>query len=311
MRIIKAFDEIPKLKNAVITIGSFDGVHAGHQVILDRLHKIAESIDGETLLITFDPHPRHLIYPDDTSLKLLSTVKEKATLLKNYNLDNLFIVPFTKNFANQSPDQYIQHFLVKHFQPKVIVIGYDHRFGKNRVGDINYLKKFEHSLNYLISEIPKQEIDDITVSSTKVRKALQEGEIRLANQMLKHPFFLCGKVVLGKQLGKTIGFPTANLEVSSKHKLIPPVGVYVAKVFIEENEYGAMLYIGKSLDNPTESIEVNIFDFDEDIYGKELEVHFIDRIRGDIRFDGLEALKTQLEKDKIESLKVLEKKPDY
>lgn len=309
MRIYKDLNNLPQFKNAVLTIGSFDGVHIGHQQIIQQINDLAKSIDGESVLITFDPHPRFVVGKQQSNLKLLNTLEEKADLLKECAVDVLVVVPFSKEFASQSPDAYIQDFLVAHFYPKIIAIGYDHKFGQNRVGDISYLKKFEEKHHFKVVEISKQEVADIAVSSTKVRTALMEGKVEKAAQLLGHPFGLTGTVVKGLQIGTTIGYPTANIEVKNPYKLIPPEGIYAVWVDYENHSYQGMLYIGNrpTIDNNLkQTIEVNIFDFNQDIYGKELKVAFIEYLRGDVKFTTIEALKEQLTKDKKAALKVFE-----
>lgn len=309
MRIYKDLNNLPKFKNAVLTIGSFDGVHIGHQQIIQQINDLAKSIDGESVLITFDPHPRFVVGKQQSDLKLLNTLEEKAQLLEQCAVDVLVVVPFSKEFASQSPDAYIQDFLVAHFHPKIIAIGYDHKFGKNRAGDISYLKKFEAKHNFKVVEISKQEVADMAVSSTKVRTALMEGNVKRAERLLGQPFGLTGIVVKGLQIGTTIGYPTANIKVQHPYKLIPPEGIYAVWVYYDNHCYEGMLYIGNrpTIDEDLkQTIEVNIFDFDQDIYGKELNVVFVEYLRGDVKFTTIEALKDQLTKDKQAALKVFE-----
>jgi len=298
MQIHRDLTTLPTFKNAVVTIGSFDGVHAGHQEILKRVNSLAKEIGGESILITFHPHPRHVVYPDDTSLKLLTTVEEKAALLEKYGLNHMVVVNFTMAFSRQSPDEYIKNFLIEKFQPKKIVIGYDHKFGNKRSGDIEYLKRFEEEFGYSVQEISKQAIEDIAISSTKVRRHLLDGNIENATALLNHRFILTGTVVKGKQIGTEIGFPTANIEVFAPHKLIPAVGIYAVLVVVKGTSYKGMLYIGKSLDNEKQTIEVNIFDFEADIYEQEIQLEFVAFMREDLRFHNMEELRFQLEKDR-------------
>lgn len=301
-------NELPAFQNAVITIGSFDGLHLGHQKIIEHLRQLARQVEGESVLITFDPHPRLVIYPKDKSLRLLSTTEEKIRLLESFGLDHLVIVPFSTEFSQQSADEYIVNFLVDKFHPSYIVIGYDHRFGLNRQGDIDFLRHHQEAYAYQIKEIPRQDIDDLSVSSTKIRNALQSAEIKKANRLLGHPYTLAGKVVHGQQIGQSLGFPTANLEVNHSHKLVPPNGIYAVKVYHETSVYGGMLYIG---DRPSlrehhnRTIEVNIFDFDQDIYGDQLLLELVDYIRGDQEYKSLEALSAQLVRDKQSALEIL------
>ena len=298
MNVDRDLAALPDFRNTVVTIGSYDGVHSGHQIILAQVNALAKSIGGESVLVTFHPHPRLVVNPDDTSLRLITTIDEKINLLEKYGVDNLVIAPFTKAFSQQTPDEYIQHFLVDKIRPKKIVIGYDHRFGNRREGNIDYLRKFEKQFNYEVQEIEKQAVNDIAVSSTKIRNSILLGDIQTATTLLNHSFTVSGKVVRGKQLGNTIGFPTANVAVENPHKVIPADGVYAARIYYENQTYTSMLYIGHSLDNKYKTLEVNIFDFNKNIYDKYLTVEFVARVRGDMRFDGVEALKLQLAEDK-------------
>lgn len=301
MKVFNDLNNLPDFKNAVLTIGSFDGVHQGHQKIIEKVNQLARNIDGESILITFHPHPRLIIYPKDDSLQLLTTIDEKVLLLEHFGVDNLVVVPFTIEFSQMTADEYIQKFLVEKFHPRYIVIGYDHRFGLGRRGDVNYLKWHGRREGFEVVTIEKQEVENIAVSSTKIRNALEKGDIASANQLLNHRFTLTGTVVHGQSIGTGLGFPTANLDISQKHKLIPPTGIYAVFVVHQKQRYGGMLYIG---DRPTlrehsnRTIEVNIFDFNKNIYGDKLRLELIDFIRNDTEFENLEALKKQLSVDK-------------
>jgi riboflavin kinase/FMN adenylyltransferase len=308
MKVHTDLENLPVFKNAVITIGSYDGVHAGHQAIIKQINDFAKLINGESVLITFHPHPRMVIRPDDTPLKLITNIEEKTKLFERFGIDHLVIVPFTIDFSKQSPEEYIEDFLVKQFQPKMILIGYDHKFGSKRAGNIHLLKSKEDAFNFKVVEIPEQDVDTIVVSSTKIRNALTSGNVLQANEWLNHNFTLTGEVVYGKQIGRTINYPTANLEVGDKYKLIPPIGIYAVIVHHEFDQYKGMLYIGNrpTLKGLRQSIEVNIFDFDKMIYGDNLAIEFIAKIREDQKFDGLEALQYQLSLDKKVTLEILE-----
>ena len=309
MRIYRDLNRLPTFDNAVLTIGSFDGVHIGHQQIIRQINQLAEDHQGVSVLITFHPHPRMVVQQADQTVKLLTTLEEKAALLEQYGVDVLVIVPFSRQFAAQSPDAYIRDFLVQHFQPKIIAIGYDHRFGKNRAGDIGYLRRFQETYGFEVVEISRQDVDDMAVSSTKVRRAVAVGEMKRAAQLLGHPFGITGKVVQGLRIGHTIGFPTANVEVLDPYKLIPPTGIYAVRVWHKKQRYNAMLYIGHrpTIDQDlAQTIEVNIFDFDQEIYGDVLQVEFVAYLRGDAKFDSLEALQEQLEKDRLDTLRVFQ-----
>ncbi|MEN0003280.1 MAG: bifunctional riboflavin kinase/FAD synthetase [Bacteroidota bacterium] len=310
MKVFHDLHNLPNFKNAVLTIGSFDGVHCGHQKIIEKVSQLARRIDGESVLITFHPHPRLVVYPKDNSLQLITTIDEKVKLLERYGLDNVVIVPFTIEFSQQSADEYIQKFLVEKFQPKYLVIGYDHRFGLNRQGDVDYLKWYGKEAGYEVLVIEKQEVEDIAVSSTKIREALDGGKMQAAMQLLGHPFSLTGTVVHGQKIGATIGFPTANLSISAPNKLIPPNGIYAVHAWHQDERYGGMLYMG---DRPTlpeygnRTIEVNLFDFDKPIYGDKLRLELIAHIRADAKYDTLDALSAQLQKDKQSALQLLAK----
>ena len=309
MKVHRGTKNLPDFINPVITIGSFDGVHLGHQKIIERQIEEARSIGGDSLVLTFDPHPRKIIYPKDKSLQLLSTVDEKIELFSRFEIDHLIIVEFTVAFSQINADEYIETFLIEKFKPKKIIIGYDHKFGLNRKGDISYLKWFEKKGGFEVIEIPKQEIDELSISSTKIRNALNQKEMAKASKLMGHPYQLFGKVIRGEQIGKTLGFPTANLFIADKSKLIPAFGIYAAHTIIENETYEAMLYIG---DRPTldmingRTIELNIFNFDRDIYGQEIQVEILEYVRSDIKFENLEQLKSQLQKDKEDSIRILE-----
>ena len=304
MDVYKFMDDLPEFKNAVLTIGTFDGVHVGHQKIISRINEIAEEIDGESILLTFHPHPRLVLNPDDDSLKLINTLEEKIDLLEQYGINNLIIASFTEDFAHTEPEQYVKDFLVKKIHPKKIIIGYDHHFGRDRKGNINSLKALEKKFDYEVEEIPKQLIEHIAVSSTKIRKSIQLGEIELANELLGHYFSLEGKVIKGNQIGNQLGYPTANIFIENKNKLIPGEGVYAALVTHNEHQYKGMLYIGNrpTFSGRDKSIEINIFDLDEDLYGKHIKIEVVAEIRKDEKFDSAEALKDQLLKDKEATL---------
>lgn len=312
MNVFRDLSNLPNFKNAVLTIGSFDGLHQGHQTILEQVNNLAQQYNGESIVITFYPHPRQVVYPKDKTLQLITTIDEKIQLFEKFGIQNLVIVPFTIEFSQQQADEYIQKFLVDKFNPACIVIGYDHKFGLNRQGDINYLKWASKDYGFDVIEIPKHNVDDIGVSSTKIRNALNEGNVKKAAHLLNHYFVLTGKVVRGQRIGHTIGYPTANILIEDSFKLIPPFGIYATYTIVDGKRYKSMLYIGdrptlKEFNNTT--IEVNIFNFDQDIYGKTIQIEFVDFVREDANFDGLDALKAQLAKDKQSSLAILHKEP--
>jgi riboflavin kinase / FMN adenylyltransferase len=307
MRVFQFAEQLPAFTNPVITIGTFDGVHIGHQQIIQQINQIAKDIKGESVLITFFPHPRLVLHPEKNGLKLINTLQEKIKLLDQFGVDNLVIHEFDRSFAAQSPTAYIENFLVNRFHPKAIVIGYDHRFGINRSGSIEDIKHASSTFGYQVNEIPKQVIDEIAVSSTKIRQAITEGNIKDANLWLGNPFMLSGKVVGGEKIGASLGFPTANIQIGNTCKIIPANGVYAVKVFWQGKSFKGMLYIGNrpTFDGTKQSIEVNIFDFNKDIYGQSVQLDLISKIRGDIRFDSTEELVRQMRHDKEKTVKIL------
>jgi riboflavin kinase / FMN adenylyltransferase len=300
----------PKLDFAVVTTGTFDGVHLGHQKILLRLREIATQHQGETVLITFFPHPRLVLKSEKSDFKLLNTIEEKARLLEKYGIDHFVILPFTEEFSLMSPDEYVQKIYQQALNTQKLVIGYDHRFGKNRTGGIEFLQMHASSYGFEVEEISRQDIDEVGVSSTRIRQALQEGDVALANQYLGHLYEFSGEVAEGDKLGRTLGFPTANIEIKEDYKLIPADGIYAVWVHFQDKRYGGMLYIGN---RPTiqgglqKRIEVNIFDFDADIYGKSLRVELVEKTRDDMRLDNLDSLIARLHQDKKETADILNK----
>ncbi|HCM77560.1 MAG TPA: riboflavin biosynthesis protein RibF [Cytophagales bacterium] len=310
MKIYHSIDDFPKLTNAVVTSGTFDGVHIGHQRILKRLKEIAEKHNGETVVITFWPHPRLVLYPEENTLQVLNTFEEKAELLKEQGIQHLLRIPFTKEFSQKTSQEFIDNILVKQIGTKKLVIGYDHRFGKNREGSFEQLKLNGPQYGFDVEEISRQDVDDVGVSSTKIRKALLEGDIETATHFLGKPYSISGRVIKGEKLGRVLGFPTANVDVDSHYKLIPAEGIYTVTVVHAEITYGGMLYIGNrpTVGGTQRSIEVNIFDFDKDIYGENITIHLMGSIRKDAHFGDLEALKKQLQADKVFALRELQEK---
>ncbi|MFZ9847309.1 MAG: bifunctional riboflavin kinase/FAD synthetase [Flavobacteriales bacterium] len=307
MKVYYRLEDFSTLKNAVVTTGTFDGVHLGHQTIIKSLKEIAQKENGETVVITFEPHPRIAIY-NDTSIRLISSVPEKIELLEKEGIDHLIVIPFTKEFSRTSSIDFIRNILVGTIGTKKLVIGYNHFFGRNREGSFAHLKEYGPVYGFDVEEIPAQEIDNIDISSTKIREAIERGEVRLANTYLGHPFSLRGKVVEGNKLGRTIGFPTANIQVDALYKIIPAIGVYAVKVIVDSIEFLGMLNIGKKPTVQEEgniSIEVNVFDFSGDLYGKEIGILFHSRVRDERKFEGVEQLKEQLQKDKMNCKQLL------
>ena len=299
MKIHLGTEPIKEIKNAIVTSGTFDGVHIGHQKILRRLREVANQTNGETVMITYWPHPRMVLNPLDNSLKLLSTFPEKANLLEKYGVDHLVKIPFTQEFSQMSAEEYIKVVLHDRIQTSHIITGYDHRFGKNREGGLEDLVNYATKYHYEVEEIPRQDIDEIGVSSTKIRTALEAGDVKLANQYLGRPYSVTGLVVKGKQLGRTLGYPTANISVKENYKLIPADGIYAVKVCNKYRKRDGMLNIGHrpTVGGEHKTIEVHIFDFDDDIYNSEISLEFIDHVRDEIKFDSIDKLKQQLKKD--------------
>ena len=299
MKVFSSIQHFESTTKTIVTLGTFDGVHCGHQYILNKIINTAKAHDMESLVLTFFPHPR-MVLNKDKSIKLINTINEKTELLSKAGVDNLVIHPFDNMFSSLTGEEFTKKVLVDIFKVHKIIIGYDHRFGKGGSCDINDLEAFGKKYGFEVEQISAQEINDVSVSSTKVRQALSQGDIIDANSYLGYPFYITGTVTKGKQLGRTIGFPTANIKPTEDYKLIPQKGVYIVKVKIDTIDYPAMLNIGT---NPTVgenelTIEANILDFEGDIYDKEVKVSFYDRIRNEQKFNSLEELKQQLFADK-------------
>lgn len=307
MKVYHGLAELPSIPNAIVTQGTFDGVHAAHQVILHRLKQLAKQKNGETVVMTFDPHPRVVLFPDEHGLKLLHTLDEKIAALEKEGIDHLVIIPFSKEFSRLSSLQFIRDIIVNKINTQVLVIGYDHRFGKNREGSFEHLKEYASLYGFEVEEIPEQDINNVAVSSTRIRKAIELGDVVLASSYLGKNYTLSGIVKMGNQLGRTIGYPTANIQIQDALKLTPADGVYAVKVFFNNQTYRGMLNIGyrPTVDGKVHSIEVHLFDFDQSIYEKELTIEFVDKLRDEKKFENLEALKIQLEKDKLHALSIL------
>lgn len=309
MKVHHNIDQLPAFRKAVITIGTFDGVHHGHRQIIRLLQSEAAAIGGETVLITFHPHPRMVIPGSGDAIRVLNTLQEKTELLEAYGIDHLVVVPFSSAFAGQNAENYVKDFLVARFHPHTIIIGYDHHFGKDRQGDYRLLEAMAPANNYIVKEIPEQVLQDAAISSTRIRQALTNADTDTANALLGYPYFFSGTVIEGNKLGRTIGYPTANIAPGDDNKLIPGNGVYAVE--ISRPEQGArlqgMMNIGvrPTVDGTKRVIEVNIFDFDETIYGETLTVHVHQRLRSEVKFSGLDALKAQLAADKEAALQAL------
>lgn len=300
MQVHYGFDTIGNIPNPILTIGTFDGVHQGHQKILKRILDEATKFNGESVLFTFDPHPRLVLNPKENDLQLLQTQEEKINKLERIGLHHLIVFPFTLDFSNTKAEDFIIHYLVEKLKVHTIVVGYDHQFGKNREGSLEHLIKLSEKYPFKVIEIPAHEIDEVNVSSTKIRKALQTGDIETANCYLNEAYEISGIVKKGKQLGRTIGYPTANISVSEKHKLIPPTGVYAVTVSIDGKPYEGMLNIGfrpTVSDEKVQTVEVHIFDFSQDIYDQYISVRLLHKIREEQKFASIDALKSQLASD--------------
>lgn len=291
-----------------ITIGTFDGVHIGHRKILEKVINHAKNSDLRSAVLTFFPHPR-MVLQKDADIKLLNTIDEKVTILEQMGLDILVIHPFTKDFSRLSATEFVRDLLVNKLKSKKIIIGYDHRFGRNRNANITDLIAFGSTLDFAVEEIPAQEIDDVSVSSTKIRKALEEGDVETANTYLGYAYMLTGTIKRGKGIGRQLNFPTANLTITETFKLIPKNGAYIVKSTIGKRTIHGMMNIGY---NPTvngreKTIEINFFDFEGDLYEQKIQVNLLHRLRDERKFESLEALKTQLAKDKEKSLEIISK----
>ncbi len=301
-------DSISELKHTAVTTGTFDGVHLGHKTIIDKLISVAKQIDGESVLLTFYPHPRMVLFPDDHQIRLLNTQSEKEQLLESCGIDHLVVINFTKEFSRLSSLEFVRNILANKLKAKKLVIGYDHHFGRNREGSFAHLLEFGSLYGFEVEEIPAKDIDEVAVSSSKIRKAIEAGDIDTANKYLGYAYSFTGKVIKGKQLGRTIGYPTANIAITDPYKLIPAIGVYAVKVMFAKQTYEGMLSIGK---NPTVSnqnilsIEVNIFEFNADIYNKEITVFIYKKLRDEEKYSSLDELKAQLAVDKQNALKFL------
>ena len=293
-------DEFNSTDYTILTIGTFDGVHIGHQKVLERLTKEAKNNNLKSSVLTFFPHPRTVLNPNKP-LKLINSVNERTDLLSKSKIDNLIIHPFDKSFSELDPEKYVLEILVKKLKAKIILIGYDHKFGKNRTADINDLKVYGEKYGFKVIEIKAEEISNIAISSTKIRKAISEGDISTAKEYLGHDVSLCGRIVRGKSIGRTIGFPTANVEMSEGYKLLPKNGVYLIESIINKKQVFGMMNIGikPTLSESFKTIEINFFDFEGNLYDRNIRVDIKQFIRDEIKFDSLELLKSQIQKDKI------------
>ncbi len=307
MLIYNSIDDFKALPNAIVTIGTFDGVHIGHQKIINRVNDLAIKSGGQSVVLTFFPHPRIVLYPDDHGLLLLNTLEEKKQLMEKYGVEHLIVHPFSKQFSRTSVTEYVRDILINKIGTKKLVIGYDHHFGRNREGSLKDLQELEEVYGYSVEEIPEQDIHEVAVSSTKIRNSLLEGDIRTAKEFLGHDYSITGTVIEGKKIGKTLGFPTANIEIPEKYKLVPAKGIYAVTVSMaNEAEHMGMLSIGTrpTFDDGDVSIEVNILDFNKNIYGAKITVTFKERLREELKFDSAQALIAQMQEDRENTLKL-------
>lgn len=311
MQVHHDISKLPAFRQAVVTIGTFDGVHLGHQQIIRQLKAEAQAIDGETVIITFHPHPRQVVnrVREKGEVRLLNSLEEKTRLIAMQGIDHLVVVPFTPEFASMDAREYVSRFLVERFHPAVLIIGYDHRFGRERAGNYQLLEELAPTYGFRVKEIPEHVLHTVTVSSTRIRQALLGGQLEEANENLGYPYRLSGTVVEGNKRGRTIGFPTANIDPEDPEKLVPADGVYAVTVVIRgrAGTYRGMMNIGyrPTVDGRTRTIEVNIFNFSEMIYGETLEVQLIRHLRSEKKFGSLEELKAQLTADQVQAMAVL------
>ena len=314
MKVHRDTNNLPLFRNAVVTIGTFDGVHMGHRQIIDKLKTEAKAINGETVIITFHPHPRKIVSSTILGIRLINTLDEKLELLTQAGIDHVVVVPFTDAFANQTAEEYVKNFLVGRFRPHTIIIGYDHHFGRERKGNYLLLEELAPVYNFQLKEIPQHVLDEISISSTKIREALLEGKIEVADKLLGYEFFFSGIVIHGDKLGRKLGYPTANLKINDEEKITPGDGIYAVYAKLVNNDHQStttrlkgMMSIGfrPTVDGKKRVIEVNLFDFGKEIYGETLKVFVKKYLRPEVKFDSLDALVKQIDQDKIDSLKVL------
>jgi riboflavin kinase/FMN adenylyltransferase len=308
LKLFHSINDFRTTKKTILTLGTFDGVHIGHKKILERITQNTENGKYESLVLTFFPHPR-MVLQEKSEIKLLNTISEKTKLLEQTGIENLVIHPFNESFSRLTAEEFVHTILVDQFHIHKIIIGHDHRFGRNRTANIDDLIAFGKEYGFEVEQISAQEIQDVSVSSTKIRKALDEGNIALANDYLGYSYFLTGEVVKGKQLGRTIGFPTANINIEEEYKKIPKNGVYVVRTFINEKEVFGMMNIGfnPTVNGEKKTIEVNLFDFDSDIYGHKIEVSLLEYLREEQKFGSVELLKEQLNQDKKTALAFIDR----
>jgi len=307
MIVHKDMNALPSFTRAVITIGTFDGVHRGHQQIIRSLCEEAANCEGESVLVTFHPHPRQVVSSTILGVRLINTLDERIELFREAGIDHLVIVPFTTAFAHQDAEEYIRDFLVANFHPHTIIIGYDHRFGKDRAGNYELLEEKAIQFGYQIKEIPRHQLHESAVSSTRIREALVDGKVAIANELLGYEFFFEGKVVHGDKLGRELGYPTANLQITDNEKMLPGDGIYAVYIDYKDHRYKGMMSIGfrPTVGGHRRVVEVNIFDFNQSIYGETIRVMVKAHLRAEEKFDSLEMLVKQIDQDKQNSLAIL------
>jgi riboflavin kinase/FMN adenylyltransferase len=307
MKLVYDLSQMPALRGTVVTDGMFDGMHLGHQRILKQVVEEAKLLGLPSVLVTYWPHPRHILSDKSDKLKLLTTLEEKAELVEKQGIDYMLVVSFTKLFSQLSHQEFVSRILAETLNTRRIIIGYDHRFGQNRMGDIVYLRQAAAIYGFDIQEIGKQEVEEIAISSTKIRQALQAHQVGFAAQLLGRNYALHGRVIMGDQRGRTIGFPTANLELDEPDKLIPADGVYASKTYVNGKAYSSMTNIGfrPTVDGKEHSIETHLLDFDENLYGQNLKIEFVKSIRMEQKFTDLDALKNQLAQDEMATRQIL------
>ena len=303
MKLFHSINDFQSTKKTILTLGTFDGVHIGHKKILERITQNTENGKYESLVLTFFPHPR-MVLQEKSEIKLLNTISEKIKLLEATGIENLIVHPFDESFSRLTAEEFVHTILVDKFQIHKIIIGHDHRFGRNRTANIDDLIAFGKEYGFEVEQISAEEIQDVSVSSTKIRKALNEGNMALANEYLGYNYFLNGTIVKGKQLGRTIGFPTANIHIEEEYKLIPKIGVYVVKALVSEEIVYGMMNIGfnPTVNGEKQTVEVHLFNFDKDIYEQNIQVSLLHYIREEQKFGSVDALKDQLKKDQNQAL---------
>lgn len=310
MNIYTNINEAKNIKNPIVTIGTFDGIHIGHKAVFDKMKDLARKFNGETVVMTFYPHPRQVLNIDTSNLRFICTQEDKMKKFEEIGIDNVIVINFTKEFSRTPSDVFIKNYIVEKLHPAVIVVGYDHHFGKNRIGDFDILYDMGKRYGFSVERIKAQDVEHIAVSSTKIRHALASGNVAAANKLLGYRYSLCGTVVRGNMIGRTIGFPTANIDIEPQFMLLTNAGVYACKAFYDGKEYNAMANIGRrptigDVKEGSYMVEVNIFDFDADIYGQKLRINLVDRIRDEIKFANLDELKQQLTTDRKKAKEIL------